>query len=326
MNKKLLLGVAVLGTASMLCGFDSAKTADDVLNSMQQAEADIKSMSMEMDMNVDVAVNIGDSTNTSTIAVTAGGSFDVDYTMDPVAMGMEGKMNLSTFGQNEEVSMKFYGVTNDAGEFETYTYSADSASGEEGWVYETAPGIDMNELMEMSKTLTADSYKEWGLTFELAPEAADVNGTECYLLSTTLDADSLNTVLNKVTELTGEDLASQDEVGAVLTYLNGLKMNIQYYVDAATYAPVSMHIDMNGSDLSALNSILGLAMGEEAEGTTVELQFNDVSIDCTFSYDGVSEITVPQEALDAVASGEATSVEDVVSGLEEAVETEAAAE
>lgn len=324
MKKNLLFGLAVLGTASMLCGFDSAQTADDVLNNMQQAETDMQSMSMDMSMDVDVAVNVGDGTTTSTIAVAAGGDFSIDYILDPMAMSMEGSMSLSTFGQNEDITMKMYAVTNENGDFETYTYTADSTSGEEGWVYEESEGMDMSQLMELSKSFTADTYKEWGITFELAPEAVDVNGTECYVLTTSLDSDTINTILNKVTELAGEAAISQDEMGLVMsymTYLNGLKMNLEYYVDAATYVPVSMHIDMNGSDLSALNSLLGLAMGG-SEGTSVELQLNVFSIDCTMSYDDVTEITVPQEALDAVASGEATSVNDIVSELEDAAEAE----
>ncbi len=324
MKKNLLFGLAVLGTASMLCGFDSAQTADDVLNNMQQAETDMQSMSMDMSMDVDVAVNVGDGTTTSTIAVAAGGDFSIDYILDPMAMSMEGSMSLSTFGQNEDITMKMYAVTNENGDFETYTYTADSTSGEEGWVYEESEGMDMSQLMELSKSFTADTYKEWGITFELAPEAADVNGTECYVLTTSLDSDTISTILNKVTELAGEAAVSQDDLDlatSYMTYLNGLKMNLEYYVDAATYVPVSMHIDMNGSDLSALNSLLGLAMGG-SEGTSVELQLNVFSIDCTMSYDDVTEITVPQEALDAVASGEATSVNDIVSELEDAAEAE----
>ena len=37
MKKKLVLGLAVLGTASMLCGFDNTQTANDVLQKTQEA-------------------------------------------------------------------------------------------------------------------------------------------------------------------------------------------------------------------------------------------------------------------------------------------------
>ena len=39
MKKKLLLGLTVLGAASMLCGFDSAETADSLYQKMLDATA-----------------------------------------------------------------------------------------------------------------------------------------------------------------------------------------------------------------------------------------------------------------------------------------------
>ena len=64
-------------------------------------------------------------------------------------------------------------------------------------------GLDTDTILYITE-LIADSQnaaisysdmQEMGLVFELAPEAADVNGTECYLLSTTITADTLQTML-----------------------------------------------------------------------------------------------------------------------------------
>lgn len=164
---------------------------------------------------------------------------------------------------------------------------------------------------------------DWGLTFTLAPEAATVNGTECYELSTVIDSSTLDTVLKKVSELAGEDLTSDQDVAMAMQYLDGLKLNITYYVDAATYLPVSMTMDMNDSDLTVLNSLIASALASE-EGTSAELVLNDFSINATTSYGDVAAITVPQEAIDAVAAGEAASLDDVAENLVADAETEAA--
>ena len=109
-----------------------------------------------------------------------------------------------------------------------------------------------------------------------------------------IDSSTLDTVLKKVSELAGEDLTSDQDVAMAMQYLDGLKLNITYYVDAATYLPVSMTMDMNDSDLTVLNSLIASALASE-EGTSAELVLNDFSINATTSYGDVAAITVPQE-------------------------------
>lgn len=323
MKRKLLLGLTVLGAASMLCGFDSAETADSLYEKMSAASSDVSGMSMNMGMNLDAAINVSDGTTNSSLDITMTGNFDIDYTMDPLAMAMTGSMDLSTFGQAQHMEMKNYSVTSEDGGLETYSFTKESADDEGSWAYSKDANIDISSLMDLSKSLTAADLADWGLTFTLAPEAADVNGTECYQLSTVIDSTTLDTVINKISSLSGEDLSADANVATAMQYLDGLKMNIVYYVDAATYLPVSMKIDMNDSDLTTLNSLLASALASE-DGTSAELVLNDFSITADSSYGDVAAITVPQEAIDAVAAGDATSLDDAASSLIADAETEAA--
>lgn len=222
--------------------------------------------------------------------------------------------------------MQMYGVTGDTGKFETYTYTEDSATGTGSWAYDNAGSINMDQIMELSKSFDASTFSEYGVNFALAPAAVDVNGTECYELTTVLDSATIETMITRISEQADQDLMADENVSTALSYMNGLKLNISYYIDAATWLPVSMHMDMNDSDVSTLNTLLGLAMGDSAEGTTVTLALNDVSVDATTTYGDVAEITVPAEALAAVAAGEAESVDEMVAGLESTVETEAVTE
>lgn len=323
MKKKLLLGLTVLGAASMLCGFDSAETADSLYQKMADATADVSGMSMSMEMNLDAAINVSDGTTDSSLGITMSGTFDVDATMDPVATAMTGSADLSALGQSQHIEMKNYSVTAEDGGLETYSFTKESTDDEGSWSYSKDSSIDMSSLMELSKSLTAADLADWGLTFTLAPEAATVNDTECYQLTTVIDSTTLDTVLNKVSELAGEDLTADEDVATAMQYLDGLKLNVIYYVDAATYLPVSMTMDMNDSDLTVLNSLIASALASE-DGTSAELVLNDFSINATTSYGDVAAITVPQEAIDAVAAGEATSLDDVAENLVADAETEAA--
>ncbi|MDO4323971.1 MAG: hypothetical protein Q4C61_15765 [Lachnospiraceae bacterium] len=318
MKKKLLLGLVTFSAASMLCGFDSAETVDSLSEKMQEASASVAGATADLTMNVDAAINISDGTTDSSLGLSLKGGFGYDISMDPIAMKMDGTMNVSAMGQNEDMALQVYAVPDESGVLKTYSYVKDSTSGEEGWTVESADGLNINELMEASKDMSMNfsDLADWGLTFELAPEAADVDGTECYLLSTTIDSDSLNTLMQKSSEITGQDVTSDENVGMVLSMLTGLNLKLEYYIDTATYMPVKIHMDMNDSDFSVistlLNAYLGSAASEDAPASTVELTVNDISLDMATNYGAAPEITVPQEALDAEASGEAESLEDLV--------------
>ena len=315
MKKRFLLGLAVLGTASMLCGFDSAETADSVFSKMQTASVEADNAAVDMDMNVDVSVNIGDGSTVSSIGIIVGGDFSVDTTMEPLAVGLEGSLDLSTFGQTQTLTMKMYSVTNEAGELESYIYTEDSSLGEGAWTYDNsgALGLDLDAVTEKVKDLTAEDFAEWGFEYTLAPEAADVDGVECYVLSSTIDADTFGTILDKASTLTGEDLTGDETVAQALALLEGLKIDMDYYVDAATYLPVKMHIDMNDSDLSTISQFAQAMLGASDDGeTTIDIVINDLSFDAAMSYGTVEEIIVPEDALAAVEAGEASSVQDIV--------------
>lgn len=314
MKKRMLFCLAVLGAASMLFGFDSAETPESLMEKMQQASAEAGAAEVDMDMNMDVSVDISDGTTTSSIGIGASGSFDVTANVDPVAVSMDGTLNMSLFGQSQSMIMKLYGVTSDDGTYNTYVYTEDSASGEPGtWEHGTSsmPALDMAELQEQAANI---DYSEWGINFELAPEASMVDGAECYLLSTVIDSSSLETMLNKIEEMTGEDVESDEDVALAMSMLNGIELNIEYYVDSATYLPVKLHMDLNGSDLSALSQYLAMSMGEMAEGSSVELVLNDISVDAAVAYSDSVEITVPDEALSAAESSDVSG--DVIGEVE----------
>lgn len=329
MKKKLVLGLAVLGTASMLCGFDNTQTANDVLQKTQEASKDVAGMTATMSMNLDGALNVSDGSTTSTLQAKLTGNFDLAANMDPYGMKMEGNVAMSFFGQNQTMDMKMYAVTNEDGALDSYVYSKDSATGEGQWEHTTDSSIDYSQLMDLSKSFNVSDYSDWGLSFELAPEAAEVDGKECYLLTTVIDKDALNTLITKSSELTGEDLSANEDFATALAYMDGISMKIQYYVDTTTYLPVSMHMDLNDSDLTNLNALLAGALASSSDDTsTAELVLNDLSFDISCTYGDAVDITVPDEAIQAAQDVEnpVTSIEDAVGEIAGEAETEAASE
>lgn len=327
MKKKLVLGLAVLGTASMLCGFDNTQTANDVLQKAQDASKDAAGMTATMTMNFDGAVNISDGTTNSSLAAKVTSTLDMAANMDPFAMKMEGDVNMSVLGQGQKVTLKSYSVTNDDGALDTYTYSEDSTTGESGWTHTTDSSINYKDLMNLSNSFNVSDYADWGLSFELAPEAAEVDGKECYLLTAVIDKDALTTLVNKASEISGEDLSTDEDVATALAYLDGLSVKLQYYVDTTTYLPVNMHMDFNDSDLTTLNAVFAGALAAD-DNSTAEIVLNDASIDVSCVYGDATDITVPDEAIQAAQDVESpvTSIEDAVDEIAGDAETEAASE
>ncbi len=327
MKKKLVLGLAVLGTASMLCGFDNTQTANDVLQKTQDATKNVAGATMTMKMNLDGALNVSDGSTTSTLQAKLTGNFDLAANMDPYGMKMEGNVEMSFFGQNQTVDLEMYGLTNEDGAFDSYIYTKDSATGEGQWQHTTDSSIDYSQLINLSNSFNVSDYADWGLTFELAPEAAEVDGKECYLLTAVIDKDALNTLINKSSELTGEDLSSDTDVATALAYLDGISLKLQYYIDTTTYLPVSMHMDLNDSDLTNLNALLAGALASSSDDTsTAELVLNDLSFDISCTYGDAVDITVPDEAIQAAQDVEnpVTSIEDAVGEIESEASSEVA--
>jgi hypothetical protein len=313
MKKKWLFGLLTLGAASMLCGFDSAETLDSLSEKMNEAGSAAEGVTAAMTLNLDATVDISDGTTSVPLSFLLNADCDYDIALDPFAMKMDMTMNLSGITGEQETKVQSYSVTDESGAMKTYSYTEDSESGEGEWSVQTLDDLNIASLMEQTGGLTMNfsDLEEWGLTFELAPESAEIAGAECYVLSTSLDSDTLDTLIRKSGELTGEDLSSDSNVSLALSLLTGLKIDLTYYVDAATYLPVQIHMDMNDSDFSTIetlvNAYLGTASSDDAPASTASLTVNDISLDMSTSYGAAPEITVPQEALEAEADGETVS-------------------
>lgn len=295
MKKQFLTGLAILAAASMLCGFDSAETVDSLGQKMNEAGQDTSSASISMDMSLDALLKMSDGTSNADLSLVVSGPVDMKCTLDPYAAQLDGSITVSAMGTNETVPFQMYMVTEEDGTMTTYMQTDDT------WTSNTSGDTDVADLIKTfsGTSVSFSDLEEWGLSFELAPQAADVDGVECYLLSTVIDSDSLNTLVEKASATSGEDLSANEDVSYALTALSGIQLKIEYYVDAATYLPVKIHVDLNDSDLSAFTQLVMAAMGEQAEGTSIDFALNDASIDMTVSYNDVAEITVPAEALAA---------------------------
>lgn len=236
MKKQLLAGLVTLGAVSLLCGFDSAQTVEDISEKMSQAVVDAGSMSSSITANLDAALNLSDGTTTSALDLKASGNVSYDALLDPFSMKMEGSYDFSMLGQGQSQSMQLYVVPDETGAYKSYSYLEDAGTGEGTWYVEETQSVSAQDITALiqSASQNAGQLTDMGLELTLAPEAADVDGTECYLLSTQVDSSSIGSLLEKSAEITGEDLTANQDVAMALSMLDGLNLNIEYYIDTAT--------------------------------------------------------------------------------------------
>ena len=172
---------------SLLSGFDSAQTADTV--SGQHAAGFCGSGQHEHGYGHESWISASTWETApppppSRSPWTA--AFKVDYLLSPLSMMMDGTFSMSAMGQNQDMAMTMYVVANEDGHGRLLRVHGGRRH-RRSRLGRTVPadmGMQSGRAHgDAGFSITAADYAEWGLTFELAPEAADVDGTECYLLS-----------------------------------------------------------------------------------------------------------------------------------------------
>ena len=311
MKKKLMLTALVLGAGSMmLTGFDSAATAEDVMANYMEASKTISSFQADVDMNLDVGLAINMDGVNMNMYISLLGDMAMDYLKDPMSVKVDGSMTLSVPGEDtENVSMQVYMVPGDQGDWECYAYADDGSESE--WEYTSIPADQMEQILALANSAELD-YSQLPGTTTLAEEAADVNGITCYELTNTMTYADLEPIINQALEATGET-EDTEEIQSTLSMvgmaLDGVQLNTIIDIDAETYLPMKVRIDLKGSDFSMLSQILAYSFADtDDEGNAVfpeiSLDLGDLYMEFIYDYTEPAEITVPEEGLAAKADSD----------------------
>lgn len=300
MRKKIFTAALLLGMSSMLCGFDQAETVESILQKQQEAAAAVSSTSSVVTVNADLAIDLSGAA----LKTTTSGEIEFDLIPSGPDFRLEGSIDFLSplLAQENTYDFQLFLKTDEAGGADVYVYYANAVTGESYWDHDSAKGVDVRSLMSLSSSINSEKLAALGIDFTLAPEAKENDGTECYQLAAVLDSSTFAAVLDKTSELAGQDLSADESFASAMQLLEGLKINLSYDIDTETFLPVGMHLDLNDSDLSVIeelvSSYLTSAMSSE-EPLTVSIALNDLSVNAVNTYDTVTEITVPDEALAA---------------------------
>ncbi len=307
MIKKAILGLSVLCCTFLLCGFDSSESADSVMSKSSNAADSATSYAADLTFVCDLDIVLGSSSVTTTINLDIDADYDIEVILDPLAMMVDGSYTFKGLLDGDPEKTTIYTVTNDDGSLGIYTFEEDALSENEGdgtWTYAEDSSVDYNTLISQISSMDLGTLDGGDVNFTLSSEPADYNGIECYLLSAQIDAAELEQIIADAGYPSDQELYEGFTLGDLLSALEGLKLNIDYYVDDDSYLPAGIHMDLNASDLSSLNNALQSLIEEfdDDEESSIEVDLNDISLDLPLSFNSVDSISVPQEALDAAAS------------------------
>jgi len=267
----------VLSTMAF-AGCGEKVTAESI---MEQMKANTENLdSTEAKMVFGMEMNISESTEAINIDMDMKVSLDMDMqtTTDPEASHITTKVAVSATGMNIDMQMETYQVA-EAGKTVTYSLAEDV------WTRtvseDIADTLDTDAMMELIETLDIE--------YTLGDRTEDVDGTEVYVLSTTITGKDIMSVMEDLVAAMGEDF-SMAEFDSLDLDIESLNAEIKYYVDKDKMLPLKVTVDFGDSLGKMFESM------EDTEG----FEFKEAYLEIEYTgFNTVDAIKVPQEVKDA---------------------------
>lgn len=259
-----------------------AEVEDPIAESLKRMN-DVTSMEMEMVMNMDMSFEAdGDKQAVESVTV-----MDMECITDPLKIKMEMDMDMGAAGS---MSMSIYGDIDENGNYMMYMF--DGAS----WSAMPVAEIDM-EAYNAQSSMAAQIGDTSVYTLEGTEK---LNGADAYKYFYTMTGDEMKAAIRDagaLDSLTSLGISQSD----AYNMLDGLGEVVTYvWVDAETFYPIQYEMDMTDV-MDALMVGVIEAMGEEAEGISMHVSKMEMTMTCS-NFNGISDITVPKEALAAAAA------------------------
>lgn len=243
--------------------------------------AEVDSMEMEMVMDMDMYVMIGDQAVPAMSVTTV----DIECINDPLKI----KVEIEDVKRAMTQSMSIYGVADENGNYVIYAYDGES------WYAEEVSESELNEY-----NVQSSMEAQIGDTSAYVLEGTEkVNGADAYKYSCTITGDKMKEALTEAGVLNSFSYLGFSE-SDIYNMLDGLGEVVTYvYVDEETFYPVRYEMDMT-EVIDALFVAIIDALGEQAGGMSMSVAKAEMMVTCS-NFNGISDITVPEEALSAAA-------------------------
>ncbi|MBM4445204.1 MAG: hypothetical protein FJ020_07885 [Chloroflexi bacterium] len=262
----VLLLALLITTVCLACkGTEASVSAEQVLENMMAAQADVESFQLDATISVDVQSPEADAT----ISADADCALDLkDKEMEAVA-----SMAMNIPGMTMNVAMQAYAV-------DDYIYVMTSMFGQEQWTKQAIPAGTWQNIENSQYQI--DSLLEV-VEAEVVKEES-LNGVDCYVLALTPDLAELQQALLEQPGI-GDQLAEMPDLESMVQ-----KMTFKIWVAKDTYFLMKAIVDMTVvMDAQAM----GMPAGEGS--ATIELSLQMAAHD----YNEPVSVDLPAEAATA---------------------------
>ena len=314
MKKRLttLLLAGIAGSAMVMGASAADITADEILKNAAAQSAAVNEINGDVLMKADGALTMDDQA----ITLDADANVQVSAVMDPLNVQSiaDVVLNLDVLGdqQNTETHAEFYVVPDENGDLVSYSGASDGET--TAWT-KSALGEEFTEQLKQIIGL-GQTAPELPIEFNVSEDLADVDGIQCYELTSSLTFEDVMNVYNVYLEAYKDELPEEvlsqlpdeESLASIGSMLGGLIINVTIDVANDNYEIEHLRIGTDGSDFSSLGMIIGLLMGagsDSGEMPAISLDVNDLYIECFYDYSTPVEVVVPDEAIaNAVDAGD----------------------
>lgn len=270
---KLLLLSGLMCLSLSGCAMSPETLVEEMLTASDGKEMTQSSITMEMDMSIEAD---GTSMDTSLDLL-----MDLKASSDPYASYCRTEMTMDAAGEETTETTEVYSLEED-GALVNYIYTTSTDDWEKqdlGTTLEemTSQTVDYNWLSEKAK---ADELT-------LAEETQTINDTEVYVLSGTINGDTMQDSfdsLGMLTDVFGSDSTAEIDFTA-------LTVPVTYYIDTESFLPLKIEMDIEGMG-DAMNSVITSLLG--TTGTETELSISVDHMHIVYDNIGYDAVTIPE--------------------------------
>ncbi len=308
MRKKLLFPAAACGLCFLLLsGFDQQMTPEEILEKSNEASAAIEEVSADLTLNLEAGVS-SESRTEGEQSFLLGIYGDLNVAMQTqntpgedtpsVNCKVAGDIRTSVPGSEESARMEYYLLTDGDGSLDAYVNVSEDE--EDHWQHESLPTDSLTEGMgsALPQVTTLPGTRTLSDTF------TEVDGISCYQVTNTITYEDLEPYLTDLKELLSKQLPGEDLESAfslVELALDGVRLNIVTDIGTEDFLVRKVRMDLSGSDLSGLCSILTYAFAQSGDDgmdlPEFAIDISNLYLEYVYDYDTPVEITVPEEAL-----------------------------
>ena len=333
-NRVMAVTSAAALSFLLLSGFDSSITVEEISQKASESIGEQGGMDCDVKGVADVTIELSAGEETQSLPISGSFDYSIQMTMDPFIMAVSGKMSgdASAMGLSGGIELEEYMVEQEDGtgvmyvrlpqgedtEWHAAALASDYIESTLGAVKAALSGDKEAAAGALGLDMAALQQKAFAGA-EIAQEPVNVNGTECYEVTQTLDGDTLFELVSEVLDAIPQAGIDASSLAAFQMIFSGIRLDMVSDYSVDDFTPVYASVDLGGSDLSAIGQMFGAMMLSSGDGSEVpEVSVNISSLNMDMNYNGApDQIEIPAEALE-VEPETTLSMQDVMQAAEAA--------